>query len=56
MAPNNAAIEFAVRAALQPDRVSLELDAARAGWNLGRDRCVLRRRLLALATTLDADE
>jgi hypothetical protein len=34
---------FAVRAALQPDPISLELDAACATWNTGRDPRARRR-------------
>jgi hypothetical protein len=56
MSPCDALIEVAVRAALQPDQVSLELDAARIAWNLGGDRCALRRRLLLLVNALDDEQ
>lgn len=56
MAPNDAAIEFAVRNALQPDQVSCELDAARATWNLRRDPRGLRKRLLQIVASLDDEQ
>jgi hypothetical protein len=55
MSPSDVEVDIAVRTALQPDRVSCELDAARVAWNLRRDRCLLRRLLVAIVMGLKDD-